>query len=48
MKRRFIVIFVIHATDSLIVIVWIIRPPVERRGDSYKQQVWMTALCDGN
>jgi len=47
MKKRFIVVLVIHTADSVIVIVWIIRPPVERRGDSFSQQVSVTGLCDG-
>ncbi len=29
------VVFLIRIGDAVIVIVWIIRPPVERRGDSY-------------
>jgi hypothetical protein len=32
MKHRFVVVLVVHTRDGVIVIVWIIRPPVERRG----------------
>ncbi|MGO9116631.1 MAG: hypothetical protein ACLQPD_03360 [Desulfomonilaceae bacterium] len=38
MKHFFIVVLVIRTADAVIVIVWIIRPPVERRGDSYPQK----------
>jgi hypothetical protein len=34
-KHYFIVVLVIRTADAVIVIVWIIRTPAFRRGDSY-------------